>query len=312
MADDKGRQADEPTQIGWAGWWQIAKRGWKEAGDDQIGLIAAGVAFYAFLAFVPLLGASVLLWGLIADPTDVAGILSTLAERLPASAAEIIGGQLKSIATGAGGKQGWGLLLALGLALFGAAKGAGAVVTALNIVYDEEEGRGWLRQKLVALAITGGAVGLVVVTVGLARLRAAAGAVSPVLGSLTGIGVVVVLAALAMGLVAAVYRYAPDREEPRWIWVSVGSVATTVLWVVASVAFGIYVANFGSYNATYGALGAVVAFLTWLYLCAWILLFGGELNAEAEHQTERDTTDGRDRPMGQRDAYVADTVARGS
>ena len=309
MTDDEGRQADEPTQIGWAGWWQVLKRAWAESKEDQVGLISAGVAFYIFLAFVPLLGAAVLLWGLIADPTDVAGTLATLAERLPASAAEIIGGQLSTIASDAGGKQGLGLLIALALAIFGATKGAGAIVTALNIVYDEEEERGWLRQKLVALAITGGAVGLVVVTAALARLRGAAGEVSPALQSLAGIAFVAAMAALAMGFVAAVYRYAPDRDQPRWNWVSVGSVATTVLWVVASIAFGIYVANFGSYNATYGALGAVVAFLTWLYLCAWILLFGGELNAEAEHQTERDTTDGPDRPMGERDAYVADTVA---
>lgn len=172
-SDDEGRRADEPTQIGWAGWWQIAKRSWAESKEDQVGLIAAGVAFYLLLAFVPLVGAVVLAWGLLADPANVADTLSSLAERLPASAAEIIGGQLAFIATGTFDTQGLGLLIALALAIFGATKEAGAIVTAFNIVYDEEEEGGWLRQKLVALGITGGAVVLVVATDLLARVRAA-------------------------------------------------------------------------------------------------------------------------------------------
>ena len=105
-------------------------------------------------------------------------------------------------------------------------------------------------------------------------------------------------------------RYAPSREAPRWKWVSVGAVTATILWIIGSIAFSIYVRNFGSYTATYGALGGVIVLLTWLWLSAFIVLLGAELNSEIEHQTERDTTTGKPRPKGVRGAVKADTTGR--
>jgi membrane protein len=104
------------------------------------------------------------------------------------------------------------------------------------------------------------------------------------------------------------YRYAPDRDAPRWRWVSWGASVATVIWLLGSVAFSVYVSNFADYNKTYGTMGAVIILLLWFNLSSYAVLLGAELNAEMEHQTSRDTTKGLERPLGQRRAYVADTV----
>jgi membrane protein len=106
---------------------------------------------------------------------------------------------------------------------------------------------------------------------------------------------------------AFVYRYGPSREHARWQWVSWGSAFSSVTWLIASLGFSYYVANFGNYNKTYGSLGAAVGFMTWIWISSMIVLLGGELNAELEQQTWRDTTTGPEQPVGQRGAYKADT-----
>ena len=142
-------------------------------------------------------------------------------------------------------------------------------------------------------------------------------AVPAVLGSL-GLGdiaywLIIVLrwpliALVFMFALSVLYRFAPARDRPKWRWVSPGSIAAALLWLVASIAFSIYVRNFGSYNATYGSLGAVIGMMTWLWVSAFIVILGAGLNAETERQTRRDTTVGQSRPMGRRGAYAADTV----
>ena len=120
---------------------------------------------------------------------------------------------------------------------------------------------------------------------------------------------------LAIGFMvglALLYRYAPDRDEPEWAWVSWGAVIAVVVWVVASLLFRLYTANFGSYNETYGSLAAVVMLLLWLLITSFVVLLGAQINAEMEHQTTVDTTEGPDRPMGDRDATMADTVGAAS
>ncbi len=309
----KGRDASAPLSIPAAGWKAVLVRTWREASDDNVSLLAAGVAFYGFLAMVPLLGSIVLSYGLVADPATVVANVRALASVMPAEAAKLIGEQLLNVVATSGGKKGFGLLLALGLALYGAMKGAGAVITALNIAYEEKEMRGFVRLNLVTLAITAGAVLMAIVATiavgALGHLDALLpGAPSLVLlaGKLVSYGV---LGAAGAAAAATLYRYAPDRDAAQWIWLTPGSVAVTTLWLTLTLGFGTYVANFGSYDATYGSLGAVVVLLTWLYLSAYILIIGAELNAELEHQTAADTTAGPPRPLGARGAEAADTVA---
>ncbi len=315
-ASGAGRDAESPWKMPLAAWKQVASRTWQESTKDNVGLIAAGVAFYGFLALVPLLGAIVLSYGLLAEPETVIQNMQSLTSVMPADAARLVGEQLMNVVQTSGEKKGFGLLLALLFALFGARNGAGAIITALNIAYEEEEKRGFIRVNLLALVMTFAAVmvailALVAVTAlgYLHKLVPGAPAFLIFLGKIVSY-VLLVLAGAAAA--ATLYRFGPSRQKARWAWLTPGSIVAAVLWVVLTLGFGIYVANFGNYDATYGSLGAVVVLLTWMYLSSYILLFGAELNSELEHQTAKDTTAGRPNPIGARGAWVADHVAGGA
>ena len=183
------------------------------------------------------------------------------------------------------------------------------IITALYIAYEEKER--FLKLNLIALGLTLGLLvgGIIVITL-IGVLPAAAqflaiGAGTKWLLLLVQWPLLVVL--MMFGL-AVLYRYAPDRDKAQWRWVSPGAIAATILWIIASIGFTVYVANFNSYDKTYGSLGGVVVLLTWLYLSALMVLFGAVVNAQSEKQTRKDTTEGAPRPMGQRDARAADTL----
>lgn len=294
-------------------WWKVLKRTWAEAGDDNIGLIAAGTAFYGFAAIVPLLASVVLIYGLVADTATVVANIRALFNVLPDDAARVIADQLATVVGTSEGKKGFGLVVALGIALYGGTKGASSIVTALNIAYEERETRGFIRLNLLAFAITAGAVVLALV----AALSMAAFALldSLIPGApdivLLAIRLVsyTVLACLGVSAAACLYRFGPNRHKAKWAWLTPGSLAATVVWMAATIGFGVYVSRFGNYGATYGSLSAVVILLTWLWLSAYVFLLGAELNSELEHQTTRDTTTGEAAPMGLRGAAGADTVA---
>lgn len=310
--DPLGRFAQTPWAIPAEGWKAVLRRSWNEAGEDNIGIVAAGVSFYGFLALVPLLGAVVLTYGLVAEPKTVIHDVQAMTAVMPADAAKLIGEQLMHLVKSSDGKKGLGVLVALAIALFGARNGAGSVITALNIAYEEKEDRGFLRVNLLALAMTGSAV--LVALIGTVAI-AALGHLEDLLPFSSGLIIVcgkilayVVLTLAGAAGAAALYRFGPARRKPRWMWLTPGSVLTAVLWLMLTLGFGFYVARFGNYNASYGSLGAVVVMLTWLYLSSYVLLFGAELNSELEKQTEADTTDGFARPLGERDAWAADHV----
>ncbi|WP_235516698.1 YihY/virulence factor BrkB family protein [Sphingomonas sp. Leaf28] len=305
--------ASSPWSMSSRDWWKVLKRTWAEAGDDNIGLIAAGTAFYGFAAIVPLLASVVLIYGLVADTATVVANIRALFNVLPDDAARVIADQLATVVGTSEGKKGFGLVVALGIALYGGTKGASSIVTALNIAYEERETRGFIRLNLLAFAITAGAVVLALV----AALSMAAFALldSLIPGApdivLLAIRLVsyTVLACLGVSAAACLYRFGPNRHKAKWAWLTPGSLAATVVWMAATIGFGVYVSRFGNYGATYGSLSAVVILLTWLWLSAYVFLLGAELNSELEHQTTRDTTTGEAAPMGLRGAAVADTVA---
>jgi membrane protein len=299
--------------MGWPAWKDVLKRTWKETNGDNVGIIAAGVAFYGFLAIAPLLGALVLTYGLVAEPATVLGHVQQLTSVLPGDAAKLIGDQLLSVVQQQDGKKGLGLFAALALALFGARNGAGAVITALNVAYEEEERRGFIAVNLTALAITAAAIIVAIVSAtaiaALGHLETFFPTAPAVLLTVGKLLSYVLLLCVGAGAAASLYRFGPSRQGAKWQWLTAGSLFSAVGWGLLTVGFGIYVANFGNYNATYGALGAVVVLLTWLYLSSYILIMGAELNSELEHQTRRDTTTGAEKPLGARGSYVADHVA---
>jgi len=312
----KGRHARTPAEIPAPGWKEIAFRTWKESSKDNVSLVAAGVAFYGFLAMVPLLGATVLTYGLVASPETVLINVQSLATTLPKDVATLIGDQLLNIVKTSGGKKGLGVVLALLVALWGARNAAGSIIIALNIAYEEEEKRGWIRVTLLSLAITLcavllGMVGAAVVGA-MARLNGLLPSVGPLAVLAGKILAYVVLAALAAAAAASLYRYGPSRTRAKWTWITPGSLFFALGWVVLTLGFGLYVSRFGKYNVTYGSLGGVIVLVTWLYLSSFILLFGAEFNSEVEHQTARDTTaEAGDKPLGERGAWSADHVADG-
>lgn len=313
MTDPRGRDADSPLKMPPNAWLEVLKRAWAEMQRDNLSLIAAGVAFYSFTALVPLLGAIVLTYGLVAEPASVMRHFQELSTMLPADAARLIGEQLLNVVNTAGSKKGFGLLFALALAFWGATKATGAIVTALNIAYEEEDERGFVKKTLVNLSMVAGGVVLVGIAMAsitifahLDRLVPGAPAALLLIGRILSW---LLLAAIGAAGVAALYRYAPDRDAAKWRWLTPGSLFAALGWGVLTLGFGIYVANFGNYNATYGSLGAVIVLLTWLYLTALVLLLGAELNAELEHQTALDTTRGPALPLGARGAEMADRVA---
>jgi len=307
-----GEQAGAPTQIPPTGWWQVTRRAFKESTSDNVGILAGGVAFFAFLAIPPALIAGLTLYGLVADPQTVARQMQALAGSLPREAQPLIADQLNTLANGGNGALSIGLVISVLAAVWSASTGTSNLMAAVNIAYDQQESRGFLKLRATALALTLGAIVFVLLTLFLVAV------VPPLLQALQ-LGVVgtilaqvlrwALLVGLVVGALAIVYRVAPDRNAPKFAWTSPGALTATVLWMLGSVGFSLYVNNFGSYNKTYGALAGVIVFLLWLYLTSYIILLGAEINAESEKQTEVDTTVGEPLPMGQRHAVAADTLA---
>jgi membrane protein len=306
----RGRQADRPQQIPPKGWMDIAKRTAKEVKQDQVPLLSAGVAFYTLLSLFSAIIAGVSIYGLVADPTTVRNQLAKLTQMLSPETATLVGAQLKQVTSGAGGPLGLATVLGILTALWSASAGMKALITGVNMAYDETETRKFLKLRGLALLLTLGAM----VLLGIALLLIVAfPAVTndwpTALRWTASILRWLLLAALLIAGLAVLYRYAPDRDEPRWSWVSWGSGIATLLWVLASIGFSLYVTFFGNYNKTYGALAGVIILMFWLFLTAFVVLVGAELNTEMELQTARDTTAGPEKPLGDREAHAADHVA---
>lgn len=307
---DRGRQAEQPSDVPPRGWRDILIRTKNEIVSDNLSIVAAGVAFYCFLAFVPALTALLGIYALVADPAGASRQIEQLASVLPQEILPLLKSQIERLVA-ANQAAGISAAIGLALALYGSTSATKALVQGMNIAYDEEEKRGFIRLQWVALVLTFGAI------VG-AILAIALLAVAPALLEHLHLSAQVetavnwarwplLLAAFMIGL-SVLYRYGPSRHDAKWSWVSPGAATATVLWLFGSAGFSLYVAKIGNYDKTYGSLGALVVFLLWLYLSAFVVLVGAELNSELERQTERDTTEGGEKPLGQRAAHSADTV----
>jgi membrane protein len=307
---DHGRGADSPQEIPAKGWKAIAKRTAKEVKQDQVPLLAAGVAFYTLLSLFPAIIAGVSIYGLVADPETVRDQIDRLAQRLSPETATILTQQIRQVTSGAGGALGVATVIGILTALWSASSGMKALITGVNLAYDETESRKFVKLRGLSIVLTLGAMVLLAVAgATIAGFPPIADNLPTVLQWVVSILRFVVLGALLIAGLAVLYRYAPDRDEPKWTWVSWGSGIATLLWILASIGFSIYVNSFGNYNKTYGALAGIIILMFWLYLTAVIVLVGAELNTEMELQTAKDTTAGPTKPMGDRDAHAADHVA---
>ena len=308
----RGRHADAPWQIPWRGWKDILWRTYQQIGEDRLLAVAAGVVFYGLLALFPAVTAIVSLYGLFANAATISDHLSMATGILPSGAIDIIREQVARLASKGDAKLGFGFILGLGIALWSANAGMKAIIDALNVVYEEKEKRSFIKLNLISLAFTLGAIaalllalGAVVVLpapAGMARLRDPDRDLRSNMRAGRACSVLVIL-----GL-ALIYRFGPSRREPRWQWLSIGSVFAAVAWLGSSALLSWYLGNFAHYDATYGSLGAAIGMMMWMWVSSIVILFGAQLNSEIEHQTARDSTVEHDKPLGARGAVMADTV----
>jgi len=308
---ERGRSASTPSEVPARGWKDILLRIWKNIGKDRVVVVAAGVTFYSILALFPAIAALVALYGLFADPAAITSHLDSIAGVVPGGAIEVMRDQITRVASQGRTTLGVTFTVSLLMSLWSANAGIKSLYDALNLVYNESEKRSFVKLNLVSLTFTLLAILFVLLAI-------SAMVVVPIVLNFLGLGgatemifkiarwpALFVVVAWALALI---YRYGPSREKPRWRWISWGSALAAVCWIGVSILFSWYAENFGSYNKTYGSLGAIIAFMFWIWLSIIVVLIGGEINAETEHQTVRDTTTGRPKPMGARGATMADTV----
>ena len=264
---------------------------WRQrlATDDH-SLMAAGVAFFAFLAIAPMIAAVALAYGLLAAPETLAARLAQIRSAFPADTASVLEEPIRLALEKADGTQGIALVLALFLAIFGARGAATALIAALNRAYDRQESRSFVRLQLTALAVTGGLIAAIIVAFALVSASGLIGSAwlpaSPWVERMVDAVSTAIFVAMSAAVVASLYRWAPDCPSGRWRWISPGTILTSVVWLVLSTAFSAYAANIGKFGAAYGSLGAIVALLTWLYFSSLALFAGASLNRAIEEKNQ--------------------------
>jgi membrane protein len=292
------------------GWWDVVKRLRTQLRDDNIPLLSAGVAFYAMLSILPALIAVISIYGLVAEPQSATAQVSKLADIMPGQAREALIGQLEALTRSAGKGLSLGAALGIMAAVLAASAGMKAMIDGINVAYDQPETRKFLRLRALALLHTLGAIVTMAVAIGII-------VVLPVVTGLLGPAGRILLAAIRWPLLAGLmlvaagvlYRFAPNRSNARPHWVTWGSVVATLLWLIGSGLFSLYVNSFANYNRTYGVLGAVIILLIWLYLSSFVVLLGAELNNAMEPRSRRESAAGPPRPVEERGAEAAGHIA---
>jgi membrane protein len=308
---NRGRQAKSPTDVPAPGWRDVLHRTIAEAKQDRISLLAAGVAFYFFLALVPALVVAVSVYGLIADPADIRRFVSETLSAAPTEVRQLVTAQLRGIVRSGNTTAGISAVIATIVALWSASSGMGHLVEAVNAAFDEEDHRSFVRKRALSLVLTIAAFAFgIAAIIGIAVLPSLLADTPLSDGARVVIGVLrwpVLAIGMLVGL-AVLYRTAPHRKAARWTWVTPGAIVAVVIWTGGSLLFSLYAANLGRFQATYGSLASIAVLLLWLFLTALAIILGAELDAELERQTMKDTTEGPEKPMGQREAYAADTL----
>ena len=266
-------------------WREVASQIWTIIGCHRVMAIAAGVTFYALLAIFPAIAAIVTLYGLFADTHSIVTQLNSLSGVLPGGAIDVVGSQVTRIASRPHSSLGVAFIISLLISLWSANSGVKAMFDALNVVYNVEDRRSFIKLNAVSLFFTLAAIALLLaalasvvivpIIVNFLPMQSLAGPIMkiarwPVLLILIGLGL------------SVVYRFGPHREHAQWRWISWGSGVAAIAWLGASLLFSWYAANFGSYNETYGSLGAAIGFMTWMWLSSIVVLLGAEIDAAME------------------------------
>lgn len=307
----RGRRAEKPGEIPRRGWFDIVWRVLRAAKRDRLTMLAAGVAFYALLALFPTIAAVISLWGLLFDPVEAGRQLYEISRFMPPDAANLIDQQTQTVVESTESGNVMAVLVGLLVAMYIASKGVGVLVVGLNVVYGEKEQRNVFLRGAVLILLTFGLIGMTLISLGFI-------AIVPVLVDTLTVEPPFdkvfkwlrwpALLVIMSFLIALLYRFAPYRRAAQWRWLSYGTLLATTLWLFGSGGLSLYVRYFSSFSELYGSLGAVVVLMMWFWLSAFVVLLGAEVNSEMERQTYRDTTVGEERPLGEREAFAADTL----
>ncbi len=308
-AGPRPSDASSPHRIPPRGWWRVLRRSVRQAFGERLMVQVSAVAFFALLSIAPVLVTALSIYGALNSPEEALQQLSDMAEVLPDDLEPLVADQLTSITAASGQVLTFRGLTGLLAALWTATTAATYLVDALTLAYHEEETRGFLRRSALGLAVVlGGAALLGGAIAGRGLLSSVVAAAPGLLGSLESTLVWIGLAGLMVLVLAVLYRVGPDRRQARWRWISGGAVLATFLWLATSLALFAYVQGLGDYTATYGSLAGVAISMVWLWISVFLVVLGAAVNAEAERETERDSTVGPDRPLGERGAVVADSA----
>jgi membrane protein len=268
----------------WTRWWRgVFGRAAREFINDDIPTVAAGATFYILLAFFPAVAAFVSLYGLFADIHAAREHLSYLRGILPGDVLRFVGDEMIRVVSAHQSKLSGAFILSLLISLWSANAGISALITGLNVAYEQKETRGFVAVHILSLVLT---IGALIVSMGAFVLLVAVPAAETKLG-VSGVDILEFLRwpLLFIGSVAAlavIYRYGPNRKRYKRRHVLLGALVASLLWLLMSLAFSWYLGSFGHYDRTYGSLGTMVGFLMWIWLGLIVILFGAELNAEVE------------------------------
>ena len=286
---NKSKSIASPIQIDGSGWKSVLMRVKERIVEDNIPIVAAGVAFYAFLAIFPGIMALFSIYGLVTDAQTAQEQITRLAEVMPEETISMIQKRVDSLIDTSASALGWGTTFGFLIALWSANRGIKALFTGLDIAYRVDSGRGFIIKNAMALAFTLGTIIVIIVSLAFIVLF-------PVLVNTIGLpgtveslitwlrwpllGIIIILA------ISLIYRYGPARKTPGFQWVIFGATVATIVWLIASWGFSVYVSNFGNFGEIYGSLSAVVIMLFWLFITSFIILVGGELNRTIEAYAE--------------------------
>lgn len=266
-------------------WWGQMKAAYIASNDDNLGLIAAGAAFYIISSIAPILAVTVFTYGLFADAATVQEDIRALFAALPGDVATLVGQQLDIVTSGSQGRKGLGLIIALVIALYGGSKAATAMMTALNVAYEVKDKRNFIVWTLTSFAIVLGGILLIFLGIAASAVVAFIGALIPwfpgIVLALIRVATYALLATIVITGASLLFRFGPYRHGARLRWATPGTVTATLVWLLATTGFSLYVANFGNYGATYGSLGAIIVALTWLWLSVYAFLLGAALDVQA-------------------------------
>ena len=266
-------------------WWGQMKAAYTASNDDNLGLIAAGAAFYIISSIAPILAVTVFTYGLFADAATVQEDIRALFAALPGDVATLVGQQLDIVTSGSQGRKGLGLIIALVIALYGGSKAATAMMTALNVAYEVKDKRNFIVWTLTSFAIVLGGILLIFLGIAASAVVAFIGTLIPwfpgIVLALIRIATYALLATIVITGASLLFRFGPYRPGARLRWATPGTVTATLVWLLATTGFSLYVANFGNYGATYGSLGAIIVALTWLWLSVYAFLLGAALDVQA-------------------------------